>query len=193
MAEYDQSYGNTGRLFGNFKQENILGIVSSGRCHPYAAILTGNSQENDVWASTEGDLQVIHVAESVSSVLKKEVEDLVVASGARLGVEQWLLRQWGVGVSVKRLNHLLFWATPSSIAEFQQMLQMAFRFEESPLRRLDRWTEVLGPSLQVSWIRMEGIPLYAWSETVFRCIGELFGQVLEVDADSAFQRKVDCS
>lgn len=87
MAEYDQSNGNTGRLFGNFKQENILGIVSSGRCHPHAAILTGNSQETDVWASTKGDLQVIHVAESVSSVLKKEVEDLFVASGARLGVE----------------------------------------------------------------------------------------------------------
>lgn len=56
---------------------------------------------------------------------------------------------------------------------------------------LDRWTEVLGPSFLVSWIRMEGIPLHAWSEKVFRCIGECFGQVLEVDDDSVTKRRVD--
>lgn len=58
---------------------------------------------------------------------------------------------------------------------------------------LDRWTEVLGPSFQVSWIRMTGIPLHAWYEKVFRCIGECFGQVLEVDDDFVTQRRVDCA
>lgn len=38
---------------------------------------------------------------------------------------------------------------------------------------------------------MEGIPLHAWSEKVIRCLGECFGQVLEVKDKSVSQRRVD--
>lgn len=38
---------------------------------------------------------------------------------------------------------------------------------------------------------MEGIPLHAWSEKVIRCLGECFGQVMEVKDKSVSQRRVD--
>lgn len=54
------------------------------------------------------------------------------------------------------------------------------------------WTEVLGPNLQPSWIRIEVIPLRAGTETVFVCIGEGMGQVLTIDEDATHKRRVDC-
>lgn len=80
---------------------------------------------------------------------------------------------------------------PFSGVEFQNFLQIRHKIDEPPVRWLDRWTEVLGPSLRPAWIRLEGIPFHARSKKIFRCIGECFGQVLEVDEDFVLLRKVD--
>lgn len=68
--------------------------------------------------------------------------DSSVASNARLDVtageiEQLMIHRWGVAMSVKRLNHLLFWVKPLLDAEFQKMLRMKHSIEESTVRHLE--------------------------------------------------------
>lgn len=102
-----------------------------------------------------------------------------------------MLHQMCVDVVVKRLNHFLFWIKPSSDVEYQRLLQITQDFSGSPIPHLDRWTEILGPSIRPCWIRMEGVCLHAWSEKVFQAIEECFGRVVQVDDDVKLKRKVD--
>lgn len=60
--------------------------------------------------------------------------------------------------------------------------------KDSPVRWMDRSMEVLGAQLQPSFIRLEGIPLHAWDESVFKCLGDCLGVVMEID-DAAKQKK----
>lgn len=78
-----------------------------------------------------------------------------------------------------------------SDAEYQWILFAPSNFCDSPLRQLDRWTELLGLALRLCWVRMEGIPLHAWSENIFQRLGECVGQVVEIDEDALFRRRVD--
>lgn len=131
-------------------------------------------------------MHVVKVADVVNSELKKAVCDsfVIVAIHSEIGeweVEDWFCQVLKVVVEVKRLNHILIWAKPTSSAEFQRLTLDPPNFSGSPLRRLDRWTEVLGLSLKSCWVRMEGIPLHAWSEDAFRCLGGCLGQVVEID------------
>lgn len=83
------------------------------------------------------------------------------------------------------------WLKPVSSAEFQRVLLDPLNLSGAPLRCLDRWMEVLGPSLKPCLVRMEGIPLHAWSEDTFRCLGGCLGQVVEIDEAGLLKRRVD--
>lgn len=174
---------------GNFQNRSAIAppLVPSGN-QRYAL--------GDGWAVKEGNLHVIKVPASVSSMLKKEVYDSFVATSVRSDVtkgdiEGWLTHQMGAAVEVKQLTYSLFWVKPLSGAEYQRLLLSETSFCNALIRRLDRWTEVLGPSLQPCWIRCEGIPLHAWSEEVFRRIGDCLGQVVAVDEAATLKRRVN--
>lgn len=57
--------------------------------------------------------------------------------------------------------------------------------------RFDRWTEVLGPVLKPSWVRLEGIPLHAWDVKAFHLLGEILGVLLEIDEAAAIKQRID--
>lgn len=51
--------------------------------------------------------------------------------------------------------------------------------------------EVFGPTLRFCWVWMEGIPLHAWSETIFQQLGGCVGYVVEIDEDAVRKHRVD--
>lgn len=73
----------------------------------------------------------------------------------------------GIDVEAKRLNLLLYWIQPKTMEDYSRMLHLGTNPYEPMFRRIDRWTEVLGPVLKLSWIRMEGIPSHEWDLKVF--------------------------
>lgn len=127
MAKYDRSNDKSSRPNGNLREGNLFAKVAGGRRPTHAVIRTGSIKMKSAWATDEGDSKVIHAVGSVSFTLKKEVGNSFVAFGARLDVmakeiEQWLTHQWGVRVSVRRINHLLFRVKPLFATEFQKLL-----------------------------------------------------------------------
>lgn len=50
---------------------------------------------------------------------------------------------------------------------------------------------MLGPALRLCWVRMEGIPQHAWTETTFRRLGDCVGQVVKIDEDALLRHQVD--
>ena len=67
---------------------------------------------------------------------------------------------------------MLYWIKPLSREDYSKIVQLGAVLYGSIVRRIDRWTEVLGPVLNPYWIRLEGIPLHTWDERVFLCLGE---------------------
>lgn len=117
---------------------------------------------------------MVRVPEGESSALKKEVLNIFVATIVSPNicereVEDSFCQVMRVAVEVKRLNQILFWVKPMLGAEFQCVLLAPTSFYGSPLRRLDRWTEVLGPTRRLCWVRMKGIPLHVWGPTLRLC------------------------
>ena len=82
---------------------------------------------------------------------------------------------------MKRLGQVLFWIRPLTQNDFPSMMNLGYSFKDSPIRRLDRWTEVLGPALKPVWTQMEGIPLHAWDESSCSRLGECLGLVMQID------------
>eukprot|EP00268_Persea_americana_P059850 TRINITY_DN7393_c0_g2_i1.p1 TRINITY_DN7393_c0_g2~~TRINITY_DN7393_c0_g2_i1.p1 ORF type:complete len:266 (+),score=55.36 TRINITY_DN7393_c0_g2_i1:959-1756(+) len=152
---------------------------------------------DQVWIEDEGDCKVVKLAASLASSLRKEVDNSFIATVYCLDVNEnaihhalqkkknaiqdWLFSRRGIQAEEKRLNSTLFWIMPSSQEDFSQMLGLGRYLTDSVIRRLDRWTEVLGPVLQPSWIQVEGIPLHAWDETAFSRLGECLEVVQEID------------
>lgn len=94
----------------------------------------------------------------------------------------------GIQVDVRRLSPYLYWINPLSQNDFSLLIKMDTVLKDSPVRRMDRWMEVLGAQLQPSVIRLECIPLHAWDESVFKCLGDCLRVVMEID-DAAKQKK----
>ena len=92
-----------------------------------------------------------------------------------------VFRKKGIQVDVKRISSYLFWIKAILLKDFSLLNQMESVLIGSPIRRLDRWMEVLGPVLHPTWIRLVGILLHAWDEKVFRCLGNCLGVVMEID------------
>lgn len=79
----------------------------------------------------------------------------------------------------------------SSPSDSQRMLLLPAVFGEGPLRRIDRWTEVLGPMVQLIWVRLEGVPLHAWAPEVFQLLGNCLGSVAKMDEAAITRRRLD--
>lgn len=62
---------------------------------------------------------------------------------------------------------------------------------ECMFRRLDRWAEVIGPVLHPIWVRLEGILMHAWHESVFARVGDCLGVVMEVDEEAKNKNRID--
>lgn len=92
-------------------------------------------------------------------------------------IQFWLSSRKSIQADVKRINQVLFWISPPTQNDFSSMMNLGFSFKDSPIRRLDRRTEVLGPALQPVWIQMEGIHLHAWDKSIFSRLGECLGLV----------------
>ena len=71
------------------------------------------------------------------------------------------------------------------------MIDLDCASSDSIFRRVDRWTEVLGPVLKPEWIQLEGVPLHTWDERVFTCLGECLGTVMEVDTKAKQRKRMD--
>lgn len=57
------------------------------------------------------------------------------------------------------------------------------------VKKIDKWTEVLGPSVVMDWVRLFGIPLHIWRKETLEKLGEMVGVVEEVD-DRCLQLEV---
>lgn len=89
--------------------------------------------------------------------MTRDAVDTFVAVEARLNVDEketgeWLVGKAGVAVEVKELNCSFFWIKPISAMDFQRTLQPIKLLEGFPIRRIDRWTEVLGPNFRSCWV-----------------------------------------
>lgn len=58
----------------------------------------------------------------------------------------------------------------------------------TPFLVVDRWMEVIGFPPCPSWIKFSGVPLHAWSEEVFR----LLGNWLRKSNDSMLMELIPC-
>lgn len=94
-------------------------------------------------------------------------------------IQQWFLYKGGIQVEVKRLSCSLFWIKPISQENFCKLSNMYSLVNDSHVRRVDWWTEVLGPVLHPVWVSLKGIPLHAGDEKVFHRLGECLGIVME--------------
>lgn len=94
---------------------------------------------------------------------------------------------------VKRLNCYSFWIKPFGQEDFSKMSRLGAAVPDCLFRRLDRWTEAIGPVLNPVWVRLEGIPLHAWHERVFARIGECLGVVMEVDEEAKNKNRINQS
>ncbi|RWR97867.1 nuclear pore complex protein NUP205 [Cinnamomum micranthum f. kanehirae] len=106
--------------------------------------------------------KVVKVASSMVSSLK-EVCNTFVATVSRLDVsgaeiQNWLFSEKNIQVDVKSISSYLFRIKPLLQQDFFQLNQMESVLIGSPIRRLDRWMEVLGPVVQPTWIQPIGIP-----------------------------------
>jgi len=131
---------------------------------------------DQVWIEGERHCKVVKLAASLASSLRKEVENSFVATFYcqdvnENAIQDWLFSKRGIQAEVKRLNSTLFWIMPTSQEDLSRMLLLDCCLNDTVIQRLDRWTDVLGPVLQPSWIEMEGIPLHAWDERVFSHLG----------------------
>ncbi|RWR97869.1 protein CHUP1, chloroplastic-like protein [Cinnamomum micranthum f. kanehirae] len=101
--------------------------------------------------------KVVKVASSMVSSLK-EVCNTFVATVSRLDVsgaeiQNWLFSEKNIQVDVKSISSYLFRIKPLLQQDFFQLNQMESVLIGSPIRRLDRWMEVLGPVVQPTWIQ----------------------------------------
>eukprot|EP00268_Persea_americana_P021829 TRINITY_DN21728_c0_g2_i1.p2 TRINITY_DN21728_c0_g2~~TRINITY_DN21728_c0_g2_i1.p2 ORF type:complete len:181 (+),score=37.96 TRINITY_DN21728_c0_g2_i1:735-1277(+) len=80
---------------------------------------------------------------------------------------------------------------PASLEDFSKLAKLDSSVDDCLIRRLDRWTEVLGPILHHTWMRVEGIPHHAWDERVFQRLGECLGTVLKIDEEAKSRQGID--
>lgn len=150
----------------------------------------GNEQ---VWVEEDGDYEVVKLATSLVRSLKEEVCNTFVATVGRFettdrDIQSWLFPENGITAEVRCLTNMLYWIKPLSREDYSKIVQLGVVLYGSIVRRIDRWTEVLGPLLHPYWIHLEGIRLHAWDERVFLRLGECFGVVMEVDEEAKQRR-----
>lgn len=148
---------------------------------------------SDSWVELVGGLRMVKVPPSLSSALKKNLRDSFVAIVTHLSlmetqVERWMRSALQVEVSTKRLRATMTWILPSSSADLVCLLKINPVLPDGPLRRIDHWTEVIGPYLQLVWVRMDEICLQAWSVEAFRTLGPCLGMVVEMDVQAVCRK-----
>lgn len=90
-------------------------------------------------------------------------------------VIEWLKTICGfdLKVMVRHLSPLLFWIVFATEEDSRRVCSGGPFFENEPLRRIDRWAESMGPGMVVEWVRIYGVPLYAWQkESVVEARGD---------------------
>lgn len=95
------------------------------------------------------------------------------------------------GIDVRRRSPYLYWINPLSQNDFSLLIKVDTVLKDSPVRRMDCWMDVLGGQSQPSFIRMEGIPLHVWDESVFKCLGDCLGVVMKIDDAAKQKRRID--
>lgn len=132
---------------------------------------------------------VVKIADSLASSLKQAICESFVATVSNIHVS--VRYKGGIQVEVKRLSCSLFWIKPISQENFCKLSNMYSLVNDSHVRRVDRWTEVLGPVLHPVWVSLKGIPLHAWDEKVFHRLGECLGIVMEIDEEATCRERID--
>lgn len=56
----------------------------------------------------------------------------------------------------------------------------ASNITNSPFLAVEKWMEVLGRSPRPCWVRLRGVPLHLWRESIFRKLGDCLGCTLEI-------------
>lgn len=141
--------------------------------HPsgHRAPLPGH--QSAAWTASDGGLAVVKVAASLSSPLREDLKDSFVVTLADYALPEeevgWLKSSLQVSAIVKRLSAMMMLVFLSSPSDSQRMLLLPAVFGEGPLRWIDRWTEVLGPMVQLIWVRLEGFLFMLGLRRCFRC------------------------
>lgn len=155
----------------------------------FANIIAGShsSSPEEAWA-IKGEISGVCVASWVVEEGKKDMHCSLIGflKSSKDGLrrkDQWLNQECGIlPVQLNLLDEWTVWMVFTSEEEVKVThSRTAANPCQSPSSAIEKWMEVLGHPPRPCWVRIRGVPLHIWRESVFKKLEDCLGRTIEVD------------